>query len=75
MSKREPGCAASGGRLGVTGLRFSTRSAVVLGAEVQLDVEFLFEEIGTALGVAQVFGGVTVRFDLKGDGTAVEGRM
>ena len=59
----------------MTGLPFRTGSAVVLGAEVQLDVEFLFKEVGTALGVAQVFGGVTVRFDLKGDGAAVEGRM
>ena len=33
-------------------------------AEIDLDVEFFFEEVGGALGVAHVFGGVAAGLDL-----------
>jgi len=38
-----------------------------------LDVELFFEEVGTALGVAKVFGDIAAGFNLKCDGTALEG--
>ena len=42
-------------------------------AEVEADVEFLFEEVGAAGGVAEVFGGVAAGFDLEAYGAALEG--
>jgi hypothetical protein len=42
------------------------------GAEVEVGVEFAFEEVGAALGVADVFGGVAAGAELDGDGTALE---
>jgi len=35
-------------------------------------VKFLFEEIGAAVSVAQVLGGITAGFDLEADGAALE---
>lgn len=35
-------------------------------------MEFPFEEVGAALGVAEIFGDVTASFDLKSDGAALE---
>jgi hypothetical protein len=43
------------------------------GAEVEVGVEFAFEEGGAAFGVADVFGGVTADAELDGDGAALEG--
>ena len=42
------------------------------GAEVEVGVEFAFEEGGAAFGVANVFGGVAAGAELDGDGTALE---
>jgi hypothetical protein len=42
------------------------------GAEVEVSVEFAFEEGGAAFGVADVFGGVTSDAELDGDGAALE---
>ncbi len=42
-------------------------------AEIEADVEFFFEEVGAAGGVAEVFGGVTAGFDLEADCAALEG--
>ena len=41
-------------------------------AEIEADVEFFFEEVGAAGGVAQVFGGVTAGFYLQADCAALE---
>jgi hypothetical protein len=41
-------------------------------AEVEADVEFFFEEVGAAGGVAQVFGGVAAGFYLEADGAALK---
>ena len=43
------------------------------GAEVEVGVEFAFEEGGAAFGVADVFGGVSAGAELDGDGAALEG--
>jgi len=43
------------------------------GAEVEVGVEFAFEEGGAALGVADVFGGVATDAKLDGYGAALEG--
>ena len=43
------------------------------GAEVEVGVEFAFEESGAALGVADVFGGVAADAKLDGYGAALEG--
>ena len=37
-----------------------------------MGVEFFFEEVGTALGVANIFGGIAARAQLERDGTALE---
>src|SRR5208337_129718 len=42
--------------------------------EIDLDVEFLFKEVGAALGIAQVFGGVAAGVDLQCDAAALERR-
>jgi hypothetical protein len=43
------------------------------GAEVEVGVEFAFEEGGTAFGVAYVLDGVAASAKLDGDGAALEG--
>src|SRR5208337_966765 len=43
-------------------------------AEIDLDVEFLFKEVGAALRVAQVFGGIAAGVDLQSDAAALERR-
>ena len=43
------------------------------GAEVEVGVEFAFEEGGAAFGVTNVFGSVAADAELDGDGTALEG--
>jgi len=43
------------------------------GAEVEVGVEFAFEEGGAALGVADVFGDVAADTELDGYGAALEG--
>lgn len=43
------------------------------GAEVEVGVEFAFEEGGAAFGVANVFGGVAADAELDGYGAALEG--
>ena len=43
-------------------------------AKIDLDVEFLFKEVGAALRVAQVFGGIAAGVDLQCDATALERR-
>ena len=43
------------------------------GAEVEVGVEFAFEEGGAAFGVADVFGGVAAGAELNGDGATLEG--
>ena len=40
--------------------------------EVDLDVEFLFKEVGAALGIAEIFVYVASGLDLDGDATALE---
>ena len=42
-------------------------------AEVESDVEFFFEEIGAALGVAKIFGDIAASLDFERDGAALEG--
>jgi hypothetical protein len=42
------------------------------GAEVEVGVEFAFEEVGAAFGVADVFGGVATGAELDGYGAALE---
>jgi hypothetical protein len=42
-------------------------------AEVELYVELLFEEVGTAFGIAKIFGDIAASVDFEGDGTALEG--
>ena len=44
-------------------------------AEVELNVEFLFEQIGAALGITEIFGHVAAGLHLEGDGSALEGGM
>ena len=44
-------------------------------AEVQAYVEVLFEEIGAAVGVAQILGGISTGFYLQAHGAALEGRL
>lgn len=36
-------------------------------------VKFFFEKLGAAVGVAQIFGGVTAGADLHADGAALKG--
>ena len=57
------------------GSRYKTPSAVILRAEIQLNVEFFFKKVGAAFGVSQVLSGVAVRLDLKGNGSAVKGSV
>ena len=45
------------------------------GAEVEVGVEFAFEEGGAAFGVADIFGGVAAGAELDGYGTALEGGL
>lgn len=61
--------------LNLPNLYDSWQVKLYLGAnfEEELEVEFSFEEVGAALGVAEIFGDVTASFDLKSDGTALEG--
>lgn len=42
-------------------------------AEVEFDVEFAFEEIGAALGVAKIFGDIAASVDFEADGATLEG--
>src|SRR5215472_17785102 len=42
------------------------------GAEVEMGVELFFEKVGTAFGVANVFGGVAADAQLHGHGAALE---
>ena len=47
--------------------------AVVDGtAEEELEVEFFFEEVGAALGIAKIFGDIAACFDLESDRAALE---
>ena len=48
---------------------------MILTAEIQLNVEFLFKKVGAAFGVSQVLSGVAVRLDLEGNGSAVKGSV
>ena len=41
-------------------------------AEVEVDVEFFFEEVGAALGIAKVFGDIAASLHLKSDGAALK---
>ena len=41
-------------------------------AEEEAEVEFFFEEISAALGIAQIFGYVATGFDMEGDATPLE---
>ena len=41
--------------------------------EEELDVKFLFEQIGAALGIAEIFGDIATGLHLEGDGTALKG--
>jgi len=45
------------------------------GAEVEMGVEFAFEEGGAAFGVTNVFGGVAADAELDGDCAALEGGL
>ena len=45
------------------------------GAEVEVGVEFAFEEGGAAFGVAYVFGGVAAGAELDSDGATLEGGL
>lgn len=36
-------------------------------------MEFFFEEVGAALGIAKIFGGIAASLDLEGDGTPLKG--
>ena len=40
---------------------------------VEMSVEFLFEQVGAAFGIANVFSGVAAGTELNGDSTALEG--
>ena len=42
-------------------------------AEVEFYVQLLFEEVGTAFGIAKIFGDVAASVDFEGDRTALEG--
>ena len=54
--------------------RTAAASSIGCGnAEEELDVKFLFEEVGAAFGVANILGNVAARFDLKSDRTALKG--
>ena len=55
------------------GTRPNVQESGGLGAaEIDLDVEFSFKEVGAALGVAQVFGGIAAGVDLQSDAAALE---
>ena len=41
-------------------------------AEEETHVKFFFEEIGAAIGVAQILGGISPGFNLETDGAALE---
>ena len=41
--------------------------------EEELDVKFLLEEIGAALGITKIFGNVATGLHLKSDGSALKG--
>ena len=43
--------------------------------EKHADVKFFFEELGAAVGIAQVFGGVAASADLNADGAALKGSI
>lgn len=43
--------------------------------EKHAHVKFFFEELGAAIGVAEIFGGVTAGADLDADGAALEGSV
>ena len=55
------------------GQRWSGVAGEAGGAEVEMGVEFAFEEGGAALGVADILGGVATGAELDGDGAALEG--
>jgi hypothetical protein len=42
-------------------------------AEEKLQMKFLFEKVGAALGIAEIFGDIATGLDLKGNGTALKG--
>jgi hypothetical protein len=42
-------------------------------AEVESYVEFAFEEIGAAFGIAKIFGDIATSVDFERDATALEG--
>jgi hypothetical protein len=42
-------------------------------AEVESYVEFAFEEVGAAFGVAKIFGNIATSFDFERNRTALEG--
>ncbi len=48
-------------------------SGAVVAVEVEFDVEFFFEEVRTAFGIAEVFGDVAAGVDFKSDGATLEG--
>ena len=49
------------------------RSGAVVVAEVEFDVEFAFEEIGAAFGIAKIFGDIAASVDFERDSAALEG--
>lgn len=48
-------------------------SGVVQVAEVEFYVEFAFEEVGAALGIAKIFGNIATSVDFERDSAALEG--
>jgi len=42
-------------------------------AEIQSYVEFAFEQVGAALGVAEIFGDIATSFDFERDRAALKG--
>lgn len=49
------------------------RSGAVVVAEVEFDVEFAFEEIGAAFGIAKIFGDIAASVDFERNSAALEG--
>jgi hypothetical protein len=48
-------------------------SVVVGAAEEELEVKLLFNEVGAALSVAEIFGNIAAGLHLKCDSTALKG--
>lgn len=54
-------------------LRVQGPSVVQRAVKEELDVKFLLEEIGAALGITKIFGNVATGLYLKSDGSALKG--